>query len=111
MSPNEVEITQRMPKSSSAQGACSRLEPQAKLSPAPSHFCVRVGRLVEDEVGVLAAVILVALLGEKSLAKAGTLDGLEVLLGDYHVGVDIDELQGRRDAFQRSELFHRQASG
>src|SRR6266852_2544483 len=26
MSPNEVEITQRMPKSINAQGACSRLE-------------------------------------------------------------------------------------
>jgi hypothetical protein len=45
-----------MPKSSSAHGACSRL--------------------VEDEIRVLAAVVLVALFGEQSLAEAGALDGL-----------------------------------
>ena len=33
MSANEVAITQRMPKSRSAQGACSRLEPQPKFFP------------------------------------------------------------------------------
>jgi hypothetical protein len=45
-------------------------------------------------------------LREQALAKPGALDGLEVLLGDDHVGVDIDDLQGRRDAFQRGELVH-----
>ena len=34
MSAKLGEITQRMPKSISAQGACSREEPQPKLSPA-----------------------------------------------------------------------------
>jgi hypothetical protein len=34
MSANDGAMTQRMPKSSSAQGACSRLDPQPKLSPA-----------------------------------------------------------------------------
>jgi hypothetical protein len=28
------------------------------------------------------------------------------LLGDDHVGVDIDHLQRRRDAFERGEFFH-----
>src|SRR6202007_1265906 len=63
--------------------------------------------VVEDEIRVLAAVVLVALLGEKPLAKAGALDGLQVLFWDDHVGVDIDDLQRRRDAFQRGELVHR----
>jgi hypothetical protein len=34
MSAKSSEMMQRMPKSSSAQGACSRLEPQPKLGPA-----------------------------------------------------------------------------
>jgi len=34
MSAKDVEITHLMPKSLSAQGACSRDEPQPKLSPA-----------------------------------------------------------------------------
>jgi hypothetical protein len=28
------------------------------------------------------------------------------LLRDDHVGVDVDHLQRRRDAFERGELFH-----
>src|SRR5262249_47660911 len=43
---------------------------------------IAVGRLVENEVRVLAAVILVALFREKAFAKAGALDGLQILLGD-----------------------------
>ena len=38
MSAKEVEITQRTPKSIRAQGACSREEPQPKLSPATIIF-------------------------------------------------------------------------
>src|SRR5437764_6611536 len=36
-------MTQRMPKSVSAQGACSRLEPQPKLSPATMILAWRYG--------------------------------------------------------------------
>ena len=38
MSAKEVEMTQRMPMSLMAQGACSREEPQPKLSPATRIF-------------------------------------------------------------------------
>lgn len=41
MSAKLVEITQRMPKSASAQGACSRDEPQPKLSPHTRIFAFR----------------------------------------------------------------------
>jgi len=34
-------MTQRMPKSRSAQGACSRDEPQPKLSPATRIWALR----------------------------------------------------------------------
>src|SRR6476646_922477 len=51
MSPNEVEITQRMPKSRSAHGACSRLEPQPKLSPATSTLALRYAGLLRMKSG------------------------------------------------------------
>src|SRR5260370_38097654 len=41
-----------------------------------------IGRLVEHEVRVVAAIVAVALLREQALAEAGSLDGLEVLLWD-----------------------------
>src|SRR5205823_2703847 len=65
-----------------------------------------VGRLVEHEIRILAAVGVVAHLGEQALAEPGALDGLEILLGDDAVGVDVDHLQRRGDAFEHGELFH-----
>jgi hypothetical protein len=93
MSAKDVAITQRMPKSSSAHGACSRDEPQPKLSPA-TRICAFDRRLVEHEIGVLVAVVVIAHLVEQVLAEAGALDGLQELLGDDHVGVDIDQGMG-----------------
>jgi len=93
-----------MPKSKSAHGACSRLEPQPKLSPGNQHLGIAIGRLVEDEIRILAAVILVALLGEETLPRPVRFDGLQILLRNDHVGVDIDDLQGRSDAFQSVNL-------
>ena len=45
-------MTQRMPKSSNAQGACSRLEPQPKLSPAISTSALRYAGLLSTKSGV-----------------------------------------------------------
>src|SRR6185437_5120488 len=55
-------------------------------------FRLAISRLVEHEIGVLAAVILVAHLGEQAFAEPSALDGLQILLRDDHVGVDIDHL-------------------
>jgi hypothetical protein len=41
MSANEGAMMQRMPKSWIAQGACSRLEPQPKFSPATRICALR----------------------------------------------------------------------
>src|SRR5262249_10167466 len=65
-----------------------------------------ISRLVEDEIGVLAAVIPVALLREQPLAEAGALDGLEILLRDDRVGIHIDHSQRCGDAFKGGELLH-----
>src|SRR5213080_1718309 len=51
MSPNEVEITQVMPKSLSAHGACSREEPQPKLSPATRILALRYADLLSTKSG------------------------------------------------------------
>ena len=69
-----------------------------------------VGRLVEHEIRVLAAVVLVAQLREQALGEPGALERLQVLLGDDHVGVDIDDPQRRGDAFQLVEFFHGRVS-
>ena len=65
-----------------------------------------VGRLVEDEVGVLGAILAIAHFGEEALAEAGALDRLEILLGDDHVGVDIVDRHRRRDSGQCRKLVH-----
>src|SRR5262249_14584232 len=66
---------------------------------------VLVGRLVEDEV-LLLAVGGPAHFVEQSLLKAGALDGLQKVLGDDHVGIDIDHRQRCGDAAQRREFIH-----
>src|SRR5262245_44115590 len=65
-----------------------------------------IGGLVENEVGVFAAIIAITFLREQAFAKPGALDGLEVLFGDDHVGIDIDHLERRGDAFHRGEFVH-----
>ena len=95
----DTEIEQRPRRVLAARAA-------AEIVAGDQDLGIAVGGLVEDEIRILAAVVIVAPFREQSLAEAGALDGLQVLLGDHHVGVDIDDLQRRRDAFQRGELLH-----
>jgi hypothetical protein len=62
---------------------------------------------VQDEVGKRAALHVVAKVGEQAYAQSRALDGLEILLGTDHVGVDIDHGQVGRDPRQRGEFLHR----
>src|SRR5205085_11044863 len=78
----------------------------AEIVAGDQDLGVPVGRLVEHEIGVLSSVVAVALLGKQTLAETGALDGFQVLLGDDHVGVDVDHPQRRRNAFKRGELVH-----
>ena len=43
---------------------------------------------------------------EQAVLQAGALDGLQEVLGDDHVGVDIDHIERRRDAGELREFFH-----
>ena len=67
---------------------------------------VPVGRLVEHEIGIFRAVVLVAHFRKQPLAQTGALNGLQVLLGDDHVGVDVGDRQRGRDTGQFREFFH-----
>ena len=47
-----------------------------------------------------------AQLVEQRLAQSGAMDGLQILFGNDHVGVDIDHVQGGGDALKFVEWFH-----
>src|SRR5580658_3083617 len=96
----DAEIHQR-PGCVLARGAA------AEIVVGDQDFRLAIGRLVEHEIRVLAAVVAITLFREQALAQPGALDGFQILLGDDHVGVDIDHFQRRRDAFQHGELLHR----
>jgi hypothetical protein len=69
MSAKSVEITQRTPKSNSAQGACSRDEPQPKTRDQNNRLSV--SGPVEDEVRVFRAVVAIAQFGEEVWLEQG----------------------------------------
>ncbi|MDF9790582.1 hypothetical protein M2440_001283 [Methylorubrum extorquens] len=96
----DAEISQR-PGCVLARGAA------AEIVADHEGLGVAVGRLVEDEIGILRAVVVVAHFREQALPQPGALDRLEILLGDDAVGIDVDDPHGRGDALQGRELFHR----
>jgi len=67
---------------------------------------VAIGGLVQHEIRVFRAVLIESHLREQSRAKARALDGLQILLGDDHVGVDVADLHGSRNARELGELVH-----
>src|SRR5579863_10019095 len=81
----DAEIEKR-PRRVLARGAA------AEIVAGDQNLGLAIGRLVEHEIRVLAAVVAKALLGEQALAEPGALDGLQILFGNDHVGVDIDHL-------------------
>ena len=70
MSAISVLITARKPQSSSAQGACSREEPQPKLRPATSTWQPAACGWLSTKSGFGAAVGAIAPVGEQLLAEA-----------------------------------------
>src|SRR5262249_62334524 len=67
-------------------------------------------RLVQHEVRMRLAVLVVAKLGEQTVPKAGPLDRLEELLRNDHVGIDIDHRQMSGDTRQCGEFLHEPAA-
>src|SRR5690606_7760722 len=77
--------------------------------------CALVALLIEGKVrfqrpgGTILAVpalVLIAHLVEQIGAEAGSVDGLEKLLGDNHIGVDIGQVDGGNKAFVGIKWSH-----
>ena len=85
----------RKPKSSSAQTACSREEPQPKLRPV-----TRIGRPALELETLLAPVV------EQELAEARALDPLQELLRDDLVGVDVGAVEHLDATLRPADRLH-----
>ena len=99
-------MTARMPIVEQGPGRVLARRAAAEIVARHDDVRLAVGGLVQDEVGILRAVIVEAHLREQARAQAGALDRLEILLGDDHVRIDVHDLERRRDARQRCELVH-----
>ena len=95
MSANDGAMIASKPKSCSAQGACSREEPQPKLRPA-----TRIGFGSSVDLAVADPVV------EEELAEAGALDPLQELLRDDLVGVDVGAVEHRDLALDHVDRPH-----
>ena len=104
MSAKSGAMMQRMPKSSSAQGACSREEPQPKFSCAMMICALRYGSWFSTKSGFSVPSLSIAQRIEQVHAKAGALDGFEEARRDDLVGVDVLHRHRRGDAGQRGEF-------
>ena len=98
-------MTARKPWSSSAQGACSRDEPQPKLRPATRIGAPAYSGAVEREA-LLAAPVP----EEQELAEARALDALEELLGDDLVGVDVGTVERADHTLDARHRLHQPTS-
>ncbi len=78
----------------------------AEIVTGDEDFCIPVRCLVQHEVRNFLLVLSKAHLVEQMLAETGTLDGLQELLGNNHVGIDIDQGQWGGDTGQLGKLLH-----
>ncbi len=62
--------------------------------------------LVEHEIRVFRAVLIETHFRKQARAQTGARNGLQVLLGDNHVRVDVHDVERRGDAGERGELVH-----
>ena len=62
--------------------------------------------LVQHKIGLFPTGGVIAHLVKQILAKTGPLDGLQKLLWDNHVGIDIEDVQRRRYTRQLVEFLH-----
>ena len=107
MSAISVLMTARMPKSSSAHGACSRDEPQPKLRPATSTWQPCGLRLVQHEVGLRLAGLVVAPVGEQRDCRGPSrIGGGQEAGRDDLVRVDVGGRHDDRPRADDCDRFH-----
>ena len=99
-------MTAVKPKPVSAQGACSREEPQPKLSPASRMRAPAAPGWLSTKSGLGLPSGLVAPVGEEALAQAVLVGGLEEARRDDLVGVDVGDRQHDDAGGQGGEAGH-----
>ena len=82
-------MSTRKPKSSKAQGACSRLEPQPKLRRANRMLAPVSFGWFNSNSGFGEPSSMKSPIEEQILAEAGPLDPLQKLLGNDLIGIDV----------------------
>ena len=78
----------------------------AKVVARHKNLRLAVLRFVQHEIGNFVAIVVIAHLVKKVHAKARPLDGFQELLGDDHIGVDVDQRHGGRDPGEFVEFVH-----
>src|SRR6185312_11494370 len=95
----DAEVEQRPRRMLAARAA-------AEIRAGDQDLRLLVRRLVEHEIGIPAAVGARAHLVEEGRTQTGTLDRLQELFRNDHVGVDIDHVERRGDAGKFLEGLH-----
>ncbi len=96
----------RKPYCWSAHGACSRDEAGAEVLARQQHRCACIVGVVQDEVGVGRAVVVVAPRVEEQLTESHAVDLLQEACGDDLVGIDVDAVERQRNPAVRGESVH-----
>lgn len=78
----------------------------AEIVTGNKNLRIAIGWFVQHEIRIVRAIFIITHLGKQPFAQAGALDGLEVVLRDDHVGIDIDDGEGGCNPCQLGELFH-----
>ncbi len=80
--------------------------PATEILTGDENLGVAVLGLVQHEIGVFIALAVKAHFIEQVHTQSRTLDRFEELLGDDHVGVDVDQGHRGSDAGEGGEFLH-----
>ena len=78
----------------------------AEIIPCQENTRPVVAGLIEDKAVLGVAVVGIAPIREQTLPQAGALNGLEVLLGNNLVGIDIHPVERGNNTGQRGKSVH-----
>ena len=80
--------------------------PAAEIVSGNDDLRTAIRLAVQHEIGNLLAILREAHLVEQVCAQPRPLDGLQELLRDDHIGIDIEDVERRGNAGQLVKLFH-----
>ena len=78
----------------------------AKIVTSYQNFSLPVGGLVKHKFSHFAAIAVIAHFVEQIFTEARPFDRFQKLFRDYHIGIDIQNIQRRRHAGQLIKFLH-----